>query len=172
MIKLLGSVLVMTACIGYTNGLMERQKYHENVLQSLVHILELMMGEIRYERLPMAETFCRLDKKYNGPAGTVMKQISDKLMQGSSEDLESVWRAAFCKEQKNLMLTEEELDILMDVGKNLGYLDAESQIGHLKVCQKRFMQRLEAVRIELAKKRKVYRYLGVAAGVLVILILV
>lgn len=162
----------MAACIGYTNGLMEKQKYHEDVLQSLVHILGLLMGEIRYERLPMAEAFCRLDKKYNGPAGTVMKQISDKLASVSCENLESVWAEVFRREQKRLMLTGEELDILLDVGKNLGYLDAETQISHLQGCQQRLLQKLDFVRKDIAEKRKVYRYLGVAAGVLVILILV
>lgn len=172
MVKIFGSVLVMAACIGYTNGLMEKQKYHENVLQSLVHILGLLMGEIRYERLPMADAFCRLDKKYNGPAGAVLKQISDKLATVSYENLESVWEEAFHGGQKELMLTDEELDILLDAGKNLGYLDAETQISHLQVCQQRMMQKLDAVRKDIAGKRKVYRYLGVAAGVLVILILV
>lgn len=172
MVKIFGSVLVLAACIGYTNGLMEKQKNHESILQSLVQILGLLMGEIRYERLPMAEAFCRMDKKYNGPAATVMKQIADKLASVSYENLEGVWAEAFRGEQKRLMLTDEELDILLDVGKNLGYLDADAQISHLEGCQKRLQQKVDAAAKEIAEKRKVYRYLGVAAGVLVILVLV
>lgn len=172
MIKILGSVLVMAACIGYSSYLLDKQKSHRNVLQTFIQILELLSNEIRYERITMAEAFCRMDRKYYGPAGEVMRQISDKLLEGKSENLEMAWKDTFVREQQVLMLKDEELDIMLDVGKNLGYLDAEAQVGHLKNCCIRLEKKLEEAQAELTEKKKVYGYLGVAVGLMVVLILI
>lgn len=172
MLKLMGSVLIMAACIGYTGYLLEKQKAHQDVLQSLISMLDLLSGKLRYERMTMGEALAGLNKKYHGAVGGVMGRIADRLMAGVSENLEGIWRAEFTAAGKELMLTEEELDIVLETGKNLGYLDVEAQTGHLKNCRTRLERRLEIVRKEAAEKRRVYRYLGMAVGVMVILVLI
>ena len=172
MLKLLGSVLVMTACIGYTGYLLEKQKCHRDVLQSLVSMLDLLSGKLRYERQTMDEALAGLNKKYHGVVGIIMGRIADRLGEGVCENLETVWSAEFTGAGKQLMLTEEEMDIVLDTGKNLGYLDVEAQTDHLKNCRMRLAGMLEKAQKELAEKRKLYRYLGLAVGVMVILVLV
>lgn len=172
MLKLLGSVLVMAACIGYTGYLLEKQKYHLDALQSLVSMMDLLSGKLRYERQTMDEALAGLNKKYHGVAGVVMGRIADRLGEGICENLETVWREEFTGAGKQLMLTEEEMDIVLDTGKNLGYLDVEAQTDHLKSCRARLAEKLEKARKELSEKRKLYRYLGLAVGVMVILVLV
>jgi len=170
-LKTAGAVCVLTACIGYAASLTERQKYHRDVLLSLIQILELLAGEIRYERLTMAEVFRNMDKKYHGPAGETMRHIADRLVSSEYENLENVWSSAFRKDKKVLMLSEEELDILLDTGKNLGYLDVEAQMNHLYHCRQRLEQKLQEAQKSLDEKKRLYRYLAVAAGVMVILVL-
>ncbi len=172
MTKLIGSVLVLSACIGYAGALSEKKKYHRDVLLSLIRILSLLAGEIRYERLTMTEALERLTEKYHGPTGEVMQKIADRLRDVSCEKLESVWRFYFQEEQKRLMLSGEELDILLEAGRNLGYLDAEAQVGHLHRCRERLEQKLGEAEKEMAEKRKLYAYLSVAVGVMVILVLI
>ncbi|MCC8152448.1 MAG: stage III sporulation protein AB [Lachnospiraceae bacterium] len=171
MAKLIGSVLILSACIGYAGALAEKQEYHRDVLLSLIRILSLLAGEIRYERLTMAEALGRLTEKYHGPAGEVMKKIADRLREASCGDLESVWRFYFQNEQRRLMLSGEELDILLETGRNLGYLDAEAQVSHLHRCRERLEQKLEEAEKVMAEKRRLYAYLSVAVGVMVILVL-
>lgn len=172
MVKLISSVLILSSCIGYAGTLMEKQKYHRDVLLSLICILSLLAGEIRYERLTMAEALGRLTEKYHGPAGEVMQKIADRLREVSCEDLESVWRFYFQEEQSRLMLSGEEIDILLETGRNLGYLDVEAQVGHLHRCRERLELKLREAEKNMAEKKKLYGYLSVAAGVMMILILV
>ena len=172
MLKLVGSVLIMAACIGYTGYLLEKQKAHRDVLQALISMLDLLSGKLRYERMTMGEALVGLNKKYHGAVGCVMGRIADRLMAGNCENLESIWRTEFAEAQKELMLTEEEMDIVLETGKNLGYLDVEAQMGHLKNCRMRLEGKLEAAQREFVERRRVYRYLGVAVGVMVILVLI
>ncbi|MCC8029766.1 MAG: stage III sporulation protein AB [Lachnospiraceae bacterium] len=171
MVKIVGSALILVACLGYAFSLTEKQKYHRDVLLSLIQIMELLAGEIRYERLTMADALRNLDKKYHGPAGSVMRRISDKLMSAAYEDLESVWCSVFREDQKPLMLSEEELDILMDTAKHLGYPDVETQMNHLSHCRLRLEKKLKEAQKDMEEKKKLYRYLALAAGVMVILVL-
>ncbi len=172
MVKLIGAACVLTSCVGYAAVLTETQKFHRDVLLSLIRILNLLTGEIRYERLTMAEALGRLTQKYQGPVGEVLSMIAKKLKEDVWEDLETVWVFCFQENRRNLMLAGEELEIVLEIGKNLGYLDAEAQAVHLLHCRERLEQRLYEAEDEMAEKQKIYRCLAVAVGVMVILILV
>ena len=162
----------MAACIGYASALLENLKYHREVLQSFIQIWDLLAGEIRYERLTMAEAFQNLDRKYHGPAGSIMRRVSERLAAADEENLETVWADVFRKEQKALMLSPEEMDILLDTGKTLGYLDAEAQVSRLNYFRGRLEKKFQEAEKEIYEKRKLYRYLAVAVGVLIVLIAV
>ncbi|MCD8231027.1 MAG: stage III sporulation protein AB [Clostridiales bacterium] len=172
MLKLTGAVCVLTACIGYAAVLTEKQKNHREVLLSLIRIMNLLADKIRYERMTMAEALGGLNRKYRGPAGDVLNRIAEKLREDVWESLEMVWRFCFKEKQRELFLTDEEMDIVLETGKNLGYLDVEAQAMHLLHCRERLEQKLYEAEKEMAEKQKIYRCLAVAAGVMVILVLV
>lgn len=163
---------MLIACLGYAASLMERLRYHRDVLQSLIQIWDLLAGEIRYERLTMAEAFRNLDRKYHGVAGGIMRRISERLAEADDVDLETVWADVFRKEQKTLMLSPEELDILLDTGKTLGYLDVEAQVSRLNYFRGRLEKKFQEAEKEIHEKRKLYRYIAVAVGVMIVLMAV
>lgn len=161
----------MISSVGYVNVLVDRQKTHLHILQSLVSVLGLLAEEIRYERFYLSEIFLKLSAKYHGPTGKVMGQIADRLKEQHGANAENVWETVFLEHQEILMLTEEELDILIDVGKTLGYLDAKTQIGQIEICIRRLQAIHDRAEQELRNKRKVFCYMGVSCGLMVILIL-
>ena len=156
---------MVTAVICWKN-----KKSHRDILQAFISMLDLLSGKLRYERLAMEEALAGLNRRYHGAVGSVMGRIADRLACGVCENLEEVWREEFAAAAKALMLTE---DAALDcTGKNLGYLDVDAQMGHLKLCRERLQGKLAEAETELAERRKLYRYLGMAVGVMVILILI
>ena len=99
-------------------------------------------------------------------------EIEKQALKGITEEEFDAYLTFSRKIFKNLMLTEEEMDIVLETGKNLGYLDVEAQMGHLKNCRMRLEGKPEAAQREFVERRRVYRYLGVAVGVMVILVLI
>ena len=69
-------------------------------------------------------------------------------------------------------LTGEELEEVCRIGKHLGFLDQRQQEEHLQGCRERLQRLLRLRQKELEEKKHMYRCLGVAAGIFVILILV
>ena len=58
------------------------------------------------------------------------------------------------------------------IGKQLGFLDQVQQEQYLKGCTERLRRLQIQAQKAMDEKKRVYRYLGVAAGIFVILILV
>lgn len=172
MLKIIGAVLVLLACAGYTGGLLGQIRRHRDVLRSCLELTDLLAGEIRYDRVPIAEALHRICQKTDRELSFVLKTISDGLKTGDYAELEELWDRSFEDAGKRLFLTEEELGEVQDIGKNLGFLDTQAQMDHLAGCRERLKKSLEKIQRELDEKRRLYRYLSLAAGIFVILILV
>ncbi len=172
MLKITGAVLIMLACIGYAGGLLGQIARRRDVLKSCLEMTELLSGEIRYDRVPIGEALENIRNKTDPGIACVLGQISDGLKTGEHADLEKLWSQSFADAKQKLLLTEEELGEVQDIGKNLGFLDSEVQVNHLMGCRERLKKSLNKTQRELDEKRRLYRYLSLAAGIFVILILV
>ena len=171
MLKIAGSVLVVLACMGYASGLLAQIVRRRDMLKSCLEMTELLSGEIRYERVPMAEALYRIRTRLNGVLSELLAEIADRLEHGECSTMEELWEACFRQSELCHILTGEELREVIDVGKNLGFLDSDVQVGHLAGCRERLNKYLEKVQTELEEKRRLYRSLSLAAGIFVILIL-
>lgn len=172
MLKLIGAAFVLLACIGYAGGLLGQIARRRDVLASCLEMTELLAGEIRYDRVPVGEALERIRDKTDSGIACVLEQIADGLKTGDHANLEELWSRSFADAGQKLFLTEEELGEVQDIGKNLGFLDSEAQVNHLMGCRERLKKSLDKTQRELDEKRRLYRYLSLAAGIFVILILV
>lgn len=172
MLKVCGIVFILAASWGYGNGLIARLSRHRDNLISCREILDLLAGEIRYGKTPMNEAFLLISDRIGGIAGKILKQIADKIATGRYRSLEAVWIEAFTAAGKDLELTQQELKVILRAGKNLGYLDVQAQVSNLKLYSQQIDSFLEQAEKTAAEKKKLYRSLSMAAGLLVVLLLV
>lgn len=171
MLKILGAGLILLACVGYARGLLGQIVRHRDILRACCELTDLLAGEIRYERIPMAEALYRIRSKLHPELSEVLLEIADGLEEGGYASMEELWNQSFEGAKKRLSLTDEELGEVKDIGKNLGFLDFDVQVNHLAGCKQRLLKSLEKMQKELDEKRRLYRALSLAAGVFVILIL-
>lgn len=172
MLKIIGAALILFACIGYAGGLLGQIARRRDVLKSCIEMTELLAGEIRYDRVPMEEALESIRNRVDFGIACVLKQITDGLKAGNHANLEKLWSRSFEDAKTKLLLTEEELREVQDIGKNLGFLDSEVQVNHLMGCRERLKKSLDKTQQELDEKKRLYRYLSLAAGIFVILILI
>lgn len=171
MLKIVGASLVLLACVGYAGGLLGQMVRHRDILKSCMELTDLLAGEIRYDRVPVAEALSRIQGRLDHGLSEVLKSVAGELKTGNSAELEDVWNRNFRKAERELMLTEEELGDVQDIGKNLGFLDPEAQVSHLMGCKERLKKSLDKTQQELEEKKRLYRALSLAAGIFTILIL-
>lgn len=172
MLKITGAVLIMLACVGYAGGLLGQIARRRDVLESCLEMTELLSGVIRYDRVPVGEALEDIRNKTDSGIACVLEQISEGLKTGDHANLEELWSQSFADAKQKLFLTERELREIQDIGKNLGFLDSEVQVNHLMGCRERLKKSLNKIQQELDEKRRLYRYLSLAAGIFAILILV
>ncbi|MCI6536795.1 stage III sporulation protein AB [uncultured Eubacterium sp.] len=172
MLKLAGSICVLAACIGFVRELLRTGSLHKKYLESLIELTELLAAEIRYERLPIQDALLQIQKKVKPEIAAVLRQIVTQMNEGKGTAFSEIWEQAFQKFGKELLLTGEELEEACRIGKHLGFLDQRQQEQHLQGCRERLMRLLKLRQKELEEKKHMYRCLGVAAGIFVILILV
>lgn len=171
-LKLTGSVCVLVACVGFVREILRTGNLHRKMLESLIEMTELLAAEIRYERLPIQDALLQVQKKVRPEISIVLLHIVEQMKKGSGTEFVTIWEQAFREVQKDLFLKSEELDEVCRIGKHLGFLDQTQQEQHLKGCAKRLQRMQEQVQKELEEKKRIYRYLGMAAGIFVILVLV
>lgn len=171
MLKILGSVMILLACLGYAGGLLRQIMRHRDILKSCLELTDLLSGEIRYERVPIAEALHRIRGRLDGELAKVLCDIANTLEEGDYGSMEEVWDRNFLQARETLLLTEEELNEVKNIGKNLGFLDFDVQVSHLAGCRERLKRNLDKIQKELDDKKKLYRSLGLAAGIFAILIL-
>lgn len=171
MLKILGAALILAGCIGYSSALLGRIKHAQDVLDAGRELTELLAAEIRYECLPMEEVFDRIVPRVHMDLGRILLQIRTELADGEAGSLDEIWQSHFSGKEKMLDLSTEELHLLLEIGRNLGYLDVGAQLNHLQACR----EKINAARCRRSKileeQTKVYRALSLAAGVFLILIL-
>ena len=157
-LKLTGSVCVLVACVGFVREILRTGNLHRKMLESLIEMTELLAAEIRYERLPIQDALLQVQKKVRPEISIVLLHIVEQMKKGSGTEFVTIW--------------EQALDEVCRIGKHLGFLDQTQQEQHLKGCAKRLQRMQEQVQKELEEKKRIYRYLGMAAGIFVILVLV
>lgn len=170
--KLAGSVCVLAACIGFVREIFCTGMLHRKMLESFIELTELLAAEIRYERLPIQDALLQVQKKVRPEISAVLLHIVKQMQKGNGEEFEVIWEQSFREAQKEMLLDSGELDEVCRIGKHLGFLDQTQQEQHLQGCAKRLQRMQEQIQKELEEKKRIYRYLGMAVGIFIILILI
>lgn len=172
MLKLFGILLVLSASWGYAGALVAQLNRRKKHLFDCGEMLELLMGEIHYGKTPLREAFLQTASRLEGCFGEILNEIAEKIAKNNYRSLELVWKECFESRQKELGFTKEEMEVVKNIGKNLGYLDIQTQMAHLTMYQKQMEGFLEQEEKTSKEKKKLYRSLSMVAGVMVILLLV
>ena len=172
MLKIMGIILVLAAAWGYGSGLAAQLVRHRDNLFACKEMTELLIGEIRYGKTPLQDAFSLIAVRLKDPISGILKDISREICQNNYKSLEMVWQKKFQSAHKELGFTEEEMNVLNGIGKNLGYLDAQMQVQHLTLYQKQIAGFLEQTEKTAGEKKKLYRSLSMMVGAMVVLLLV
>lgn len=170
MIRLFGALLITAGTAAW--GLMNVFRLRRRVvcLQSLAGAVGLMASEICAALTPMPELLRRLSDDAAYPASCLYKNASEKMSALGDKPFSSIWTRAV-RETPELLLTSEESLALEELGLFLGRYDVDEQKSALRRAQRRiedFERRAEAERV---RNSKVYGFLGFAAGVFAVVVL-
>ena len=135
-------------------------------------IAGFVLGEIQYGKAPLQEACLQIGERLPDPFREVLHSISEEISKKNYQSFEWVWREQFQLREKEFYFTEQEMEVLLGIGKNLGYLDVDAQIRHLQLYQREVDELLERMQRTAKEKKKVYRSVSLMIGAMVILLFV
>lgn len=172
MFKLLGCLMVIVGCssIGFLYGetLNKRLKQLKEFEKIILHI----NNEITYLFTPLPELLYKISSKSEEPFDHITKKVSKLLSLNEVEDVYEAFHIAIEENRHNLYLKDDDMNLIYDFAKNIGQCDVDGQksiLSYTKINTQKAIEEAEKVR---NKNLKIYRYLGVTAGAMLVIMMI
>ncbi len=149
-------------------GLLIAKMYENRVkeLKEFKNILNIMKTKIKFTYEPLAEIFKQIAKENSSNIEKIFGKMINKI---NYETTEEVWTS--CIQESDISINQEDKDILKRLGKLLGQTDVEGQISEIEVTQNFLDMQIEKAEEDKKKNQKMYKTLGIIAGLVFVIIL-
>lgn len=170
-LKLLGSVFVLAAgtYIGFKLSLRCSQRPQH--IRQLISCIVSLKSYINYISIPLPEALIKSTLGTEGPVAVFFKEIAALLENNIWMNPKQAIVQVLDRMEGKLALDSTEKEILVVFGANLGTMNREEQNKYLSMIQEQFEQlEQEAIRAR-DLNTKMYRYLGVCGGLVIVILL-
>lgn len=171
MMRLLGSVLVLSATLWFGAYFAAKEKYRLQELAELERAILLLQSKIAYLSAPLTEVLESIGWKAEGVIGEIFAQAAAVMAERKRGSAEEIWTEAWSKRRNQIFLTAEDLDMVLSFGKTLGYLDKAQQEGSICLLLRYLEEALAQGRKRLEKNGRLYYGIGGLSGLLIIVTL-
>lgn len=171
MIKITGGVLIFlgSVLLGFLYSSEVEKKL--NTLYEIQRMLIMLKGEITYHKAPVAEAFCEVSKHINIPLEGFLYHVGKELDQGIGKTVGQIWQERCDEELHRLVIAGEDKKNFREFGTCMGYLDIEMQIASIELYSEKLNVRIKESERGIREKQKIFRWLGIAGGVFLILLI-
>ncbi|WP_032121682.1 stage III sporulation protein SpoIIIAB [Clostridium amazonitimonense] len=172
MVKYLGFLMIFISCslAGFVYA--ESLKKRTSQLKELERCLNHLQNEIFYTHTPLPEAMLNISLKSKYVFKDIFKDVADDLKQNMVKDVYESFDKNLEKHKKSLNINMEDKNIILDLAKSLGESDIQSHISIFSITLKNLQEQIEIALDKSKKDMKVYRYLGISIGLMIIIFLI
>jgi len=171
LLKVIGALMVTAATTSVGLISVKHLKSRVRSLRTLIAALDIMRSEICTRLTPMPELLELLAVQTGEPANIFFTNCLMKQRSMRGRPFAEVWRSALGS-TKELELRETELEPLMELGSALGRYDTDRQGEAILAARKRMDGFLQKAESESDRESRTRTMLGIAAGVMIAIILI
>lgn len=166
MLRIIGSVMVLTACAWAGFSAADRLRRRRDFLTSFITSLTVMQTEIVFGRRALAEIFRGLDRegRLYGFYGSCAGAVAEK-------GIRRAWNEAVDRAAARAALTAGDIDVLRSVGAELGMSDIDGQTRTIKRASELLSANAAEAGESYARLAKMYRGCGALSGIFAVLML-
>ena len=150
-------------------GIAVSNKYKNRVndLKEFKSMLNIMNTKIRYTYEPIGEIALAISKVSENSVGNIFKEICKQL---KTKTISEAWDIAIDNYGNNF--SKEDKTIIKSMGKMLGKTDVDGQLCEINQAEEFLKLQIEKAEKEKQKNEKLYKSLGMAIGMAIIIILI
>lgn len=150
----------------------ETFRKREIKLKEILKGLIILKNDVLQGSTPIVEAFNNLHKKLDAPVNKFIKVVSNRLMEGNVDSVYEAVEKEYVNFKSDLYLEASDIKIMKDFFISLGESGTYGQ-------ESLFNMIIEQIKInvleanEISKKNiKLYRYLGVCIGAMIVIFLI
>lgn len=162
---LLFTIFLLSTCIGILISKMYENRVKE--LKQFKNILNIMKTKIKFTYEPLAEIFNQISQEKSSKIEEIFENMTYKL---AFENVKYSWMDSI--QEADISITQEDKDILKELGKVLGQTDADSQVNEIEVTENFLNMQIEKAEEARKKNQKMYKTLGIILGLIFVIVLV
>lgn len=161
--------LVLIFCTTTIIGVILSNKYKKRVeeLKEIKIALNVLETKMKYTYEPIAEIFKEISAGGNNNISNIFKNAVSNMDHHSAGD---AWINAL--DNTNTNLNKEDITVLKKLNKLLGKTNLEGQVSEIQLTTKFLDTQIEKAEKEREKNQKLYKNLGIIAGLTIIIILI
>lgn len=159
------SLFVSSSYIGFL--LAKRYQSRVRELKEMKTSLAIFATKIKLTYEPIPQIFEELGNKENSNISKIFQTASQKMKELPAGQ---AWIEALRVESTNLK--KEDIEVLKGLSNLLGKVDLEGQIGEIQLVDNFLDGQIEKAEEESKKSEKMYKTLGITAGLAMVIILV
>ena len=167
MIKFL--ILLIVLVLSTYIGILMSKKYLNRVkdLKEIKKGLNIFETKIKFTYEPIPQIFNDISNTLNNNIGNIFLNSSNKMKEIKAGD---AWIQAI--NESNNSFNNEDIETIKGLSSLLGKVDMEGQISEIELVSNLLNSQLEIAESEKNKYSKMYKTLGIAIGLAIIIILI
>jgi stage III sporulation protein AB len=170
-VKLVGAICIILCASWIGFAIARRYRDRPRQLMEFVTALKMLETDISYLSLPLPTALRRISERVSQPVSTIFLRTAEGLECGDGRPVFDHWRTALRESRHAISLTKSDLHILQQFGHTLGVSDRKDQIQHIHgVCNLLQISEQQA-RSEQEQQEKMWRYIGVLSGIVLVILL-
>lgn len=171
LIRICGIIVVMLACCGLGFRMSYELVYRIEDLQQIKRVMVMLRGEIKYASTPLTEALFSISTKVPSPWREFLQEMTKKMEECGGKTLTAIFQTMMEKHLAKTSLQQKDISQFAEFGANLGYLDKEMQLNSIDLYMEGLDRQIKEAEEKVEKRGRLYRYLGMAVGVLILLII-
>jgi len=170
--KIIGMILVFISSvgIGFSLGYMYKRRITELVewKKSMINL----KNEINFSLTPLPEAFETVGKRFDNYIGKFLLSLSNILSENSGMSMTKLKDEELKELLKDTCLNEKDINNIIEFVKTLGLNDKESQLSTINLHIETIQEEIKNAKKDEEKNSKLFRTLGVLAGIFIIVIFI
>lgn len=173
MLKFLAAIMIIGGSTIY--GFMLNSIYLQRIerLMTFRDTFSLICGYISYGSSGMVELFSSISKNTGYDyVKEFYNHMTVQLSKCDGRDMSEMWRQAVAIYCEGIFLNNEDCRLIGEIGDLPLYLDGEAQIKYINGVILKLNTRIEQLQSRKEQKGRIYKSVGFAAGVFLVLVLI
>lgn len=169
--KIIGAMMIIGASAWLGSIIANNYRQRPRILGRFAQAVEMLRSLISYSYTPLPQAFEKVAENGGGFVAKIFSSAAEYMSSGQGLSGGEAWNQAFTQWGSFLPLDQDDLILLRDAGNALGMTDKGDQERHLSLALEQIRRRMEQLEISASHTAKVWFYLGLSGGGILVLVL-